>query len=34
LKNYVDNLFAGAWEARDLTPLPPIIRRATERESM
>jgi len=32
LKNYVDNLFAGAWEARDLTPLPPIIRRATERE--
>lgn len=32
LKNYVDNLFAGAWEARDITPLPPIIRQATEKE--
>lgn len=32
LKNYVDNLFAGAWEPRDVTPLHPIIHQATERE--
>jgi hypothetical protein len=30
----VNNLFAGAWEPRDVTPLPPIIQRATEKESM
>lgn len=32
LKNYVDNLFAGAWEPRDVTPLPAIIRRATDKQ--
>ncbi|XP_043240482.1 2-hydroxyacyl-CoA lyase 2-like [Amphibalanus amphitrite] len=25
LQNYVDNIFAGAWEPRPLTPLPPAI---------
>ncbi|XP_021926638.1 acetolactate synthase-like protein [Zootermopsis nevadensis] len=32
LKNYVDNLFAGAWEPRDITPLPPIIRHPTGKD--
>lgn len=30
LQNYVDDLFAGAWEKRDVTPLPPSLPMATD----
>lgn len=32
LQNYVDDLFAGAWEKRDVTPIPPSLPTATNNQ--
>lgn len=32
LQNYIRNLFAGAWESRDVSPLPVQVPLATEDE--